>query len=220
MTNQHTNGPLASALLAAIEAAKLAEQTYQDDDTAEPGDHAAPTYLASIAADEAVIAARKALIASDEEIEWDVSEEGNDYATVWASSATEALKLATEDYGASCYGDVEDSFVVTVRVTNDLIDETDTDTLTIDPPAPDCADECEHDWQTPYTVVGGVRENPGVWGSGHGQVRCTSVCSHCGTYVTIDYGATDRSNGSQMTSTSYREPDELSLAWIAEQVAA
>jgi hypothetical protein len=215
----HTNGPLATALLCAVAAAKLAEQAWQEDDSADADDETAPTYLASLAADKAVVAARNILMHSDEEIEWDVSEEGNDYRTVWASSSAEALEIATADYDASCYGDVEETFRITIRVTNDLIDETDTDTITIDPTEPDCADEREHDWRSPYSVVGGVKENPGVWGSDHGSVRCTSVCSHCGTYRTVDYGGTDRSNGTQITTASYALADVESLAWVAEQMA-
>ena len=205
-----TNGPLATVLLAAIDAAKIAEQAYDECDC--------DTWLtAARAADASVDEARAALIASDEEIEWDVSEEGNDYMTVWASSAAEALKLVTADYDASCYGEIGETIVVTVRVTNDLIDETDTDTVTIDPPAPDCADGCEHDWHAPHSVVGGIAENPGCWSSGHGSVRCKSVCALCGVYRVIDHGGTDRSNGTQLTTTSYEDADESSLAWVAEE---
>jgi len=58
--------------------------------------------------------------------------------------------------------------------------------------APECVDgDCEgHDWKSPYSLLGGCKENPGVWGSGHGQVAIKSVCACCGLYRTTDYGAT------------------------------
>lgn len=80
--------------------------------------------------------------------------------------------------------------------------------------APDCADGQEHDWQSPYSVVGGCKENPGVWGSGHGGVRIEEVCRHCGLYRIVDTGATDSSNGTRCESTEYREADEASLDYV------
>ena len=32
----------------------------------------------------------------------------------------------------------------------------------IDPQEPKCT-EPEHDWQSPQEIVGGIKENPGVW---------------------------------------------------------
>jgi len=79
--------------------------------------------------------------------------------------------------------------------------------------APECSDGEEHDWQSPYSVLGGVRENPGCWGSGHGSVRSTEVCARCGQYRTVDHGASD-SSGQQMTRTTYLPADERSRAWV------
>lgn len=63
------------------------------------------------------------------------------------------------------------------------------------------------------SLVGGCRENPGCWGSGHGSTKITEVCALCGFYRTTDSGATDRSNGQQATRVSYEDADERSLAW-------
>jgi hypothetical protein len=79
--------------------------------------------------------------------------------------------------------------------------------------APECADGEEHDWQSPYEVVGGCRENPGVWGSGHGTIKQQECCAHCGLLRTIDYGATLPSNGQQATRISYEEDDERAITW-------
>ncbi len=220
-------GPLAQALLAAIEVASERQAEYNDCACATCADvssgnsrrdcNECAALVASLAADEAVVAARQALISSTEEIEWDVSEEGNHYDTVWASSAAEALELAITDYDASCYGDVQETFRVTIRVSNDLIDEADSGSVTIDPPAPACADDCEHDWRSPYSVVGGDRSNPGVWGSGHGHCRSREVCAHCGIYRVVDGGGTDSSDGTRLTTTRYEDADQASLAWVAER---
>lgn len=78
--------------------------------------------------------------------------------------------------------------------------------------APDCRDGEEHDWQSPYSLVGGIRENPGVWGSGHGRTKCTEVCAHCGLYRTTDHGATLPSNGQRARRISYQAADDKSEA--------
>ena len=81
---------------------------------------------------------------------------------------------------------------------------------------PECSDGQEHDWRAPYSVVGGIRENPGVWGHGGGVIM-HEVCRHCGTYRVIDTWATDRETGAQgLRSVEYREADEASLAWVSE----
>jgi hypothetical protein len=82
--------------------------------------------------------------------------------------------------------------------------------------APSCVTGQEHEWESPYECVAGCKENPGVYGSQHGQVMSTSVCRYCGLYCTIDYGATDSSNGTCTTSITYRDPDEASENYVAE----
>ncbi len=85
---------------------------------------------------------------------------------------------------------------------------------------PECldGDENSHDWQSPYSVVGGIKENPGVWGSGHGQVRICEVCACCGAYRTIDHGATNSSNGLRTTRTSYEPADAASKEWLMRRL--
>ena len=50
--------------------------------------------------------------------------------------------------------------------------------ITVDPEEPKCTED-KHDWQNPIEIVGGCRENPGVFGSG-GGVMIIEVCMHCG----------------------------------------
>lgn len=55
-------------------------------------------------------------------------------------------------------------------------------------------DPNEHEWDSPYEIVGGIRENPGVWGHGAG-VRIIEVCSRCGAQREIDTWADDGRGG-------------------------
>lgn len=68
----------------------------------------------------------------------------------------------------------------------------------------DCEDDTnDHDWRSPYAIVGGCKQNPGVHGKG-GGVLIEEVCMICGCSRLTDTWATDRSNGRQgLTSVSY-----------------
>lgn len=93
-------------------------------------------------------------------------------------------------------------------------------TTEIAPDEPQCEDGREHDWRSPYDVVGGIEENPGVYGHG-GGVIITEVCTHCGAYRVTDTWAQDMATGEQgLTSVEYREADELSLEWIRDALDA
>jgi hypothetical protein len=75
-------------------------------------------------------------------------------------------------------------------------------TVRVDPPAPKCL-EGEHEWDSPYNILGGSRENPGVWGKG-GGVLIKDVCMKCGCGRTIDTWAQRRDTGEQgLRSVSY-----------------
>lgn len=88
----------------------------------------------------------------------------------------------------------------------------------VDPEEPDCdADAEDHDWQSPLSVVGGIRENPGVWGRGAG-IQTRTVCAHCGAYRVTDSYAQCRTDGIQgLDSVRYEGADAKSRAWVAEQ---
>lgn len=86
--------------------------------------------------------------------------------------------------------------------------------LSIDPPEPDCAPGHAHDWCSPYDVLGGLAENPGVQGRG-GGVIIREVCQHCGTYRERDTWAQDRCTGQQgLESVRYEDADEVSYAYV------
>ena len=88
--------------------------------------------------------------------------------------------------------------------------------VAIDPEEPPC-DLGEHDWQSPHEVVGGLPENPGVFGHGGGAKKIT-VCAHCGVYRIWDGWAADPEDGEQgLESVSYQDADEKSEEWAETQ---
>jgi hypothetical protein len=96
-----------------------------------------------------------------------------------------------------------------------VVDTVDYDrTFAIDPEVPG---DCEHEWCSPHSVVGGCEENPGVWGSGAG-VEITEICRYCGMYRITETHAQSRHDGQYRgVRVSYRQADEDSLAWIGDE---
>ena len=88
--------------------------------------------------------------------------------------------------------------------------------LSEDEPPPDCRCCGGDDWAAPHCCVGGLKENPGVWGSGHGSVSVTEVCKACGAYRCVDFGASGWLDGRKVTRVDFREADEASEAFVAE----
>lgn len=84
------------------------------------------------------------------------------------------------------------------------------------PAEPACADRQEHDWQSPHELVGGCDNNPGVFSHGNGQLRFEEVCSNCGRYRTTITATVPSQAPPAPECATYREPDEESLAWVAE----
>lgn len=82
---------------------------------------------------------------------------------------------------------------------------------------PECS-AGEHDWRSPFSLVGGIKENPGVWGSGHGKVSTKEVCACCGCYRMINYGATESATGQNVTTTNYEPADDASRAWLMRRL--
>jgi hypothetical protein len=134
--------------------------------------------------------------------------------------AESTAKAAQQYVDDGDWGVVESTIWVSVRVQEidedgaEIGDET-SETISIDPDEPDCADfASEHDWQSPYKLLGGVKENPGVWGHG-GGVTYTVVCGNCGAYKCVDTWAQNPENGEQgLESVEYKDADDISLAWI------
>lgn len=88
--------------------------------------------------------------------------------------------------------------------------------ITIEPEEPPCSGDA-HEWRSPWEVVGGGEDNPGVSAHGGGVV-ILEVCRLCGWYRIEDSWAQDPETGIQgLESTAYRPPDEESLAWVASR---
>lgn len=100
---------------------------------------------------------------------------------------------------------------------DDAWEELDTISVEINPEVPECVDsegdipgaeyiddstllasddDDGHRWRSPHELLGGLKENPGVWGHG-GGVIVTEVCMRCGCQRTTDTWAQDRTSGQQ-----------------------
>lgn len=91
---------------------------------------------------------------------------------------------------------------ITLDEDGDEVEEDHEITVTVDPEEPKCT-EAEHDWQAPHSLVGGIKENPGVWGHG-GGVTMREACMHCGCGKFTDTWAQNPNNGEQgLTSVKY-----------------
>jgi hypothetical protein len=142
------------------------------------------------------------LIEHDVTRTWQLSEEGCAYETIEADSAEEALKIACDNVDRASYSEAEGTIWVDVRVTCAETGEEENGTVQLDEEEP-CCTESEHDWQSPYELLGGCKENPGVWGHG-GGVIIHEVCMHCGCERVTDTWAQRPDTGEQgLESVSY-----------------
>lgn len=161
------------------------------------------------------------------------ADDGN--AEVHYDDAETGREAAQEYVDDSDYGDVSETDWVDVYawrkasltvtdedgepITVSLDIDRDSYTIEIEPTVPECAEGHEHEWLSPYSILGGLRENPGVWGSGGGVIiKC--VCAHCGRYHITDTWAHRPDTGEQgLTSVSYADADEDSSAWVERRAA-
>lgn len=132
-------------------------------------------------------------------------DDGNAEVEIEASSAEEAAKAYVE---GGDWGEGDETFWVAVwvkEVPEDGSDEGCVERIKVPvhPEEPDCTDGNTHDWQSPHDIVGGIEENPGVWGHG-GGVFFHEVCMNCGCARITDTWAQDPSDGEQgLTSVRY-----------------
>lgn len=148
-----------------------------------------------------------------------LAEEGNRYTEIEAENLLVALEAAKKGVDPSCYGGSRYT-TLWVHVTATALDTDEgylTATVTCEPQEPPCISGKAHTWQQPLLVVGGLRENPGVYGHGGGTVSFAACC-HCGMYRIYDTWATDPATGLQgLHETRYGEPNERSRSWVQEQ---
>lgn len=125
---------------------------------------------------------------------YELIENGYVFQHVEADSAEAAL----DECGEPSIGDYGDG-TETQTTTWYAINEEDADDkasrkYTMQPDAPSCT-EAEHDWRSPLAIVGGIKENPGVWSTGGASITMIECCMHCGCKRTTDTAATDMSDG-------------------------
>lgn len=143
---------------------------------------------------------------------YELREQGYVFDTVEADDAESALDDAGEpsrcDYGDDPGTTWTTWWAVNVDDSADYAERT----YQMDEDEPECEEGKEHDWQCPPDIVGGIKENPGVWGHGGGIIlkRC---CMNCGCLQETDTWAQNPSNGTQGHTTVRYEPgyysDEL-----------
>lgn len=130
-------------------------------------------------------------------------DDGNAEVKIDADTPTEAAEAYVR---GGDYGEGPSWVIVYVQeideTTREEIDDRYRVRVTVEADEPSCT-ESEHDWQSPYEILGGLRENPGVIGHG-GGVIIEEVCMHCGCARTTDTWAQDRATGEQgLESVSY-----------------
>ena len=144
---------------------------------------------------------------------WMLYEGGHQYANISADDIDEALEEARSNVDRSNYT-CEGTIWIDVEVVDIVTGENGAATVMLEPEEPDCVDGHDHDWQSPYSVLGGIKDNPGVWGHG-GGVIIKECCAHCGAYRVTDTWAQRQDTGEQgLTSVEYEDADEDSRWWL------
>ena len=142
---------------------------------------------------------------------YELREEGYVFDTVDASSAEAALEAADKPRRVN-YDDDDGSTTIWVEYHAVNVDDDDdraSRQFVLQPREPECSGGGDHDWQSPIEIVGGVRENPGVWGHG-GGVTIDECCVRCGCQRHTDTWATNPTNGTQGHTTVAYKPGHYS----------
>lgn len=133
-----------------------------------------------------------------------IEHDGGDL-TIEARDLADARRQAADWVREGDYGVLESTIWVRCAI-DDPDDEdalTEWVTVSIDPDEPPCRGGEVHDWQSPHDIVGGIEDNPGVWGNGGGVV-IHECCMLCGCARVTDTWAQDRETGRQgLHSVSY-----------------
>lgn len=120
------------------------------------------------------------------------------------NSIDEAITVAHEWAAEGDYNDPESTIWIDTLILDEDGDIADKVITSINPKEPKCISS-KHDWQSPIEFVGGIKENPGVFGNG-GGVIIIEACMNCGCKRTVNTWATRPDNGIQgLTSIKYDE---------------
>jgi hypothetical protein len=157
---------------------------------------------------------------------YEIREDSGASEIIEAENMAEALETAREWASG---GDYTDRCMVRVYV--DELDEDGNETGESEsaevmagpepkPEPTDCGDEDEdHDWQSPHELLGGCRENPGVWSLTGTAMSFDYVCGRCGIYKSVRTAGFQRNPGELAEKIEYREADGRSKEWLAERCA-
>jgi hypothetical protein len=141
-------------------------------------------------------------------------EAGNHYDTVEAESADVALEVALANVDPCAYGLATSTrWIDVLAVAEHDASDSASMRIALDPVEPDCEGQ-EHDWCSPFSVVGGVAENPGMWGHSGGLI-IREACANCGHYRVTE--ARDMLTGDQERTIKYEDADEKSLLWLKRE---
>ena len=140
------------------------------------------------------------------------ADDGNCEVTIQAKTAAEAAEIYVAD---GDYPDEDTTHWISVQVWSGIDEDgdridADWHKVAVEPTEPECT-EGEHDWQSPHALVGGLSDNPGVFGDG-GGVRWIEVCVCCGAGRYGGNWGTDRVDGEQgMDWTGYERPGTFEI---------
>jgi hypothetical protein len=138
--------------------------------------------------------------------------ESGETETVEASDLEEAKTRAQEWLDGGNWGDVEE--YVEVKITDEAGTETTVELVVGAAPVPDCRKGSDHTWESPFELLGGLEENPGVWGLQGTQLKIIEVCCQCGCYRQTITKSTPDNYPREPERVTYRKPDKKSLAWV------
>lgn len=130
-----------------------------------------------------------------------------DEIEIEANTAEEAATAFADGYELEDTGSTGwlDVYVQEIDADGEPLGDRETVTITLDPREPDCDHPDGHAYASPHWLLGGLRENPGVWGHG-GGATITVVCLRCGLAKTTDTWAQRPDTGEQgLTSVSYSD---------------
>lgn len=158
---------------------------------------------------------------------WDADTSSVDAVEIVAESALDAARAYVDGRDWS----VEDSTIwIDVRVAElprvpdePSLEHDSRHRIAVDPLPTLCLDEDgrrngDHSWSDDVRLVGGLRENPGVFGWGGGVV-IHRICTACGCGEIVNTWATDPATGeSGLRSTTY-QIDRMNRHEIAELLA-
>lgn len=155
--------------------------------------------------------------------------EESSYSDGLRASHPEAEVELVESYAT---GEGDSDYTSIYSVTGQDVDGQINDEATSEQDAADCSGshsdeepECEqgggdddggHDWRSPHSVVGGIKENPGVWSNAGTSMTYRSVCARCGCYRTKTTAGSQRNPGEPAAVVEYADADEPSKAWLVQ----